>query len=233
MLRNIIDRSFWLNIRLRVLIALIHLSPLILLSSCSTLRNSPKYQLATGAYWYKKENAKFIPVTVVVANDSVQIITANKVSIVKNQNDVFLKKSFDLDILSVPAKFRPTTSALPTQLNTEFNGNVFLGYRFDRFKIKRKQLALVRTEQVIHRAFTFGLFGGLGATQVTPSTTNRYISDEYNGLVFQRGATVMAGINNLTVGLGVGWDYLSDKNRSAWIYQNKPWYGLTLGLNLN
>lgn len=34
-------------------------------------------------------------------------------------------------------------------------------------------------------------------------------------------------------GVGVGWDYLTDRDKGIWIYQNKPWYGLTVGLNLN
>lgn len=42
----------------------------------------------------------------------------------------------------------------------------------------------------------------------------------------------MVGINNLTVGLGVGWDYVTDRDKDVWIYQNKAWYGLILGLNL-
>jgi hypothetical protein len=57
--------------------------------------------------------------------------------------------------------------------------------------------------------------------------------EEYNGMVLTRGLAFMVGINTLTVGLGVGWDYLTDRDKDIWIYQNKPWYGLTLGLNLN
>jgi hypothetical protein len=43
----------------------------------------------------------------------------------------------------------------------------------------------------------------------------------------------MLGVNNLTVGLGVGWDALTDRDKDIWTYQNKPWFGLTVGLNLN
>ena len=206
---------------------------LIGFSSCSVLTNSPKYQLGNGNYLHKKPGSKYLPVVVITKNDSLQVITSVGKLMSVSHNDLFLKKSFDVDVLTIPAKYRPATVSLPTQLNTEFNGNIFLGYRLDRFRVKRKQVATLRTDRVTHRALTFGLFGGIGATQVTPSTTNRMISDEYNGLIFQRGITVMAGINNLTVGLGAGWDYLTDEKRSVWIYQNQPWCGLTLGLNLN
>lgn len=43
----------------------------------------------------------------------------------------------------------------------------------------------------------------------------------------------MIGVNNLTVGVGVGWDYLTDRDKAIWIYQNKPWIGVTIGLNIN
>lgn len=43
----------------------------------------------------------------------------------------------------------------------------------------------------------------------------------------------MMGYKSLTVGLGVGWDNLLDRDKDIWVYQSKPWYGLTLSLNLN
>ena len=57
--------------------------------------------------------------------------------------------------------------------------------------------------------------------------------DEYTGFVLSRGIAAMAGISNLTVGIGVGWDNLTDRDRTIWIYQHKAWYGVTIGLNLN
>jgi hypothetical protein len=78
-----------------------------------------------------------------------------------------------------------------------------------------------------------GVFGGLGSTSITPWTTNNAITEEYNGLVLSRGFALMLGVNDLTVGLGVGWDYLTDRDKNVWIYQNRSWYGLSIGLNLN
>lgn len=43
----------------------------------------------------------------------------------------------------------------------------------------------------------------------------------------------MLGVKALTVGIGVGWDNLVDRDTDIWVYQFKPWYGLTLSLNLN
>lgn len=135
--------------------------------------------------------------------------------------------------MTVGFKYRPTSLNLPRQLDTDFNGNVYLGCRFDRFKISFKQTPIGQKKKYSHRALTFGGFGGIGSTAMTPWTTNNVISEEYNGLVITRGLALMGGINTLTVGVGVGWDYLTDRDKNIWIYQNKPWYGLTIGLNLN
>ena len=88
-------------------------------------------------------------------------------------------------------------------------------------------------KELKHSAITVGGFGGLGSAFISPWTTNYRTTDEYDGLVLSRGLAFMVGINSLTVGLGVGWDYLTDRDKDIWIYQNKPWYGITLGLNIN
>ena len=68
---------------------------------------------------------------------------------------------------------------------------------------------------------------------VSPWTTNYKTTDEYNAFILSRGFAAMVGFNNLTVGLGIGWDYITDRDKDIWIYQNQAWYGLTLSLNLN
>jgi hypothetical protein len=68
---------------------------------------------------------------------------------------------------------------------------------------------------------------------MTPWTTNQGMTDEYNGFILSRGIALMIGVNNLTVGAGIGWDYLTDRDKDIWIYQNKAWYGLTFSLHLN
>ncbi|MGL6268762.1 MAG: hypothetical protein ACRC2O_12600 [Chitinophagaceae bacterium] len=76
-------------------------------------------------------------------------------------------------------------------------------------------------------------FTGLGNTFMSPTNTNNTLLQEYDGIVWSKGLAGILAINNFTVGLALGFDYLVDKNRSIWIYQNKPWLGLAFGLNLN
>jgi hypothetical protein len=209
----------------------------LLISGCGTMRDSPKYQLGDDVYLYREKGSKYQKAWVYVKDDTLGIVAYdNPGRIIPsriNNDKYFLKKSFDVDVVTVGFKYRPAAVNLPRQLTTDFNGNVYLGYRLDRFKLSYKSTPLGVKKSHSHRGLSAGLIGGLGSTAITPWTTNSLIMDEYNGLVLSRGFALLVGINTLTVGLGVGWDTLTDRDRKKWIYQNKPWYGLTLGLNLN
>jgi hypothetical protein len=206
------------------------------LACCGTLKDSPRYQLGDGSYLYKQKTQKYTKVYVVSLGDSTIIYDESikiKLHPQSGQTQYFLARSFDIDIMTVGFKYRPATKNLPRQLNTDFNGNVFIGYRFDRFKLSYKSTPVGYRQKTSHRGITVGGFTGVGSTAMTPWTTSNQMADEYNGVVLTRGLAIMVGINTLTVGAGVGWDYLTDRDKHIWIYQNKPWYGLTLGLNLN
>jgi hypothetical protein len=210
----------------------------VVITSCSTIKNSPKYVLSDGKYSYKQPGEDYRKVYVYVSEeDSVSIFSdAEGTQPVKPQvlkDEYFVKRSFDLDVIAIPFKFRPMSVNLPRQLTTDFNGNIFLGYRIDRFRLVHKKTPIGWRRSYKHRGISFGGFGGLGSTAVTPWTTNYLLNDEYNGLVLSRGVAVMVGMSNLTVGVGIGWDSLTDRDKTIWIYQNKSWYGVTIGLNLN
>lgn len=108
-----------------------------------------------------------------------------------------------------------------------------MGYRIDRFKITKTKTPNGFRQSFRHRAVSIGGFGGIGSAVVAPWTTNYQTTDEYAGFIVTRGLAAMVGINQLTVGIGVGWDHLSGRDKNIWIYENRPWYGLTVGLNLN
>lgn len=201
------------------------------------MKDSPKYQLSDGHYDFRQPGGKFRKAVVYILDDSVKIFAGKSLreAVIPeiNKDQLFIKHSFDIDVLTVPFKFRPIEAGLPRQLTTEFNGNVFVGYRLDRFRVIHKETPFGWKQTYKHRGLSMGAFGGLGSTSITPWTTNNQITEEYYGFILSRGLAMMIGINNLTVGVGVGWDYLTDRDKEVWIYQNKPWYGLTLGLNLN
>lgn len=223
----------------KALICLGLISFSILLSSCSTLNQLPESQLNDDHYHFRQPGGgRFKKVYVDIEEDSVTIIhgeenAANIKPIKSDADEIFLKPSFDIDVMTVPFKFRSTSLGFPRQLTAEFNGNVFFGYRVDQFRVHRTKTPTGVVKQTRHRAMTAGVFGGLGAASITPWTTNPSTNDEYSGFILSRGVAIMFGVNNLTVGIGVGWDALTDRDKDIWIYQNKPWYGVTLSLNLN
>lgn len=209
-----------------------------LVSSCASITNLDESQLESGYYSFHQAGSDFSKVYIGIKEDSVTIVPIDKngtdlVPVKTAHNQVFQKHSFDIDVLAIPFKYRPSSYNFPRQLTADFNGNVFLGYRIDRYKTNFIQTPAGLVKKLRHRAFTGGVFGGFGGTFISPWTTDFRTTDEYNGLILSRGISAMVGIKSLTVGVGVGWDYLTDRDKDIWIYQNKPWYGLTLSLNLN
>ncbi|GIL23055.1 MAG: hypothetical protein BroJett042_15680 [Bacteroidota bacterium] len=203
-------------------------------SSCAGFKSTPKYQLQDGYYKFHQAGEKPVQVYVALENDSIQIRPIDSsIKIIRGNDEYFSRKTIDVDAISMAFKYRPESFGFPRQLNTNFNGNIYLGYRVDRFWLDFKQTPAGLKKQLYHRAFTAGAFSGIGSTFVSPWTTRNLITDEYDGFILSRGLAAMAGINNLTVGFAVGWDYLTDVNKASWIYQNKPWLGLSIGLNIN
>lgn len=207
---------------------------LVLATSCASLTSLQESELQPGYYRYREPGTSSRKVYLDVKDDSTVLYDANeKIIAPATGSQTFQKSSMDVDVLVVTFKMRPIASGFPRQLTADFNGNIFFGYRSDWYKSRSVKTPAGITKKFRHRSLSAGAFTGIGNTSVTPGTTHYQTTDEYNGLIVSRGLSAMVGINKITVGLGVGWDYLTDRDRDIWIYQNKPWYGLTLSLNLN
>lgn len=210
---------------------LLSLVALVSLAGCAGL---PKYQLSNDYYEFHQPGQPTTEVFVRIKEDSIEITRLDKsIEVVGGQDEFFVKKSFDIDAMTVLFKYRPSSMGFPRQINTSFNGNVYVGYRIDRFWLDYQKTPAGTVKELKHSALTVGGFGGLGTAFISPWSTNYQTTDEYDGVVLTRGLAFMIGLNSLTVGLGVGWDSLTDRDKDIWIYQNKAWYGLTLGLNIN
>lgn len=208
----------------------------LILQSCASLRDAPKYQLDDGYYNFRQGNTRMKKVFIEIAGDSVKVYpngAAAPLSFIPSKDEFFIQKSLDIDFTTILFKLRPATANLPPQMNTNFNGNLYVGYRLDRFQVHFTETPAGAKKSNHHRAVTVGAFGGISSTFVSPWTTNFAIGDEYDGLVISRGVSSMVGINQLTVGVALGWDNLLGRDRHVWIYQRKPWLGLSLGLNIN
>src|SRR5690349_3076445 len=130
----------------------------VLFCSCSALKNSPKYGFTEGYYVNRAFPKAERKVYVVPTADTIKVYTAQslqkavvdttkilKIAFPQSERPanfesyLFRKNSFDLDILTIPFKYRPAVDGFPRQLNATFNGAFFLGYRSDLYSLNYKQ----------------------------------------------------------------------------------------------
>jgi len=225
---------------------------LISISSCGALLNSAKTEFSDGFYTQKIDD-KREKVYVDIDEDILQVYATTEVDgervidttevqqYLESEKNYAVKRltsfrinTFDVDFLTIPLKFRPSQSGVPPQLNTELSGAVYLGLRTDKYIVHYKTNRLGKSDRVIsHRGFSLGLLTGFGNTFMSPTTTDDNIVQEYDGIVWTKGVAAIFAVNAITLGFSIGFDNLLDSNRQYWIYEGKPWVGLTLGLNLN
>jgi len=145
----------------------------------------------------------------------------------------FHDKGFEVSFIVLPLKIRPSVKEVPTQLNCDFNGSIYAGYSKNRYKINYLNHDTgLYLRKISNYEFSYGLFLGVGNTFISPTTTNHAIHDEYDGVVLQKGIAISLGYNNLKAGIALGMDNLLGKDRKNWIYENKPYLALSLGLNI-
>ena len=221
------------------------------ISGCNTLKKGISYPLENGRY--KNISNDKSPVFVIFEDSLIKLF-----SVSKKKNSLFADKksettflfsetqshspnslklsitSFDIDIITIPFKYRFPTRQFPDQLNTNFSGALYSGARKDFYKFGYNQSPFGDYRRMIsHFGYGTGLFAGVGSTAMNPWVTLDRIDIEYDGFVLIAGAEAVIALNRFTFGIGLGIDNLIDKNKKLWIYQGKPWLGLTIGLNLN
>ena len=225
----------------------------ILLPGCGILKESPKYQFNEGYYHsriYHKKNKK---VYIVPGDDSIKIYAAKAL---KNQhvdsisslklafpagkkpaafgNYIFKRNTFDADVLTVLFKFRPSVKGFPPQLNATFNAALYFGYRADVYRLSYKETPLkIFKRNINHYGFSAGLFSGFGTARIDEYVTQNAIDIQYDGVVNLTGIAAIIAFDKLSFGITAGADYLLDHNRRYWVNEGKPWFGISVGLNLN
>ncbi|EMR01129.1 hypothetical protein [Cesiribacter andamanensis] len=237
----------------RIVVLLFSLVCVQMLAACSSLSESAKFELNEGYYKEKRLGADrqvyvyasedtLVAFPVQKRGEQLAVDTAAATAlafpaVASGQGlpaQTYHAYSFDLDVLAIPFKYRPTTVGHPRQLGTQFSGALYAGYRTDRYRIRYRHTPLgIAHRRITHYGYSIGLFSGIGAEPINPWVTRNRYADEYDGVVWMNGLAAIIGINSFTFGLAIGADRLLDRNRSIWIYQNRPWLGLAVGLNLN
>ena len=221
-------------------------------TGCEALKEAPKYEFGDGYYTYKVGKEKFKKFYVVVGADSIKVYnpaslagdhvdTVKAVSLVFPQSRQprdfkeyrFRKNSYDINVITIAAKCHPAVSGFPIELYSSFNGAFYLGYRSDMYELTYSRTPLkIEKRETEHHGYSLGAFLGMATSHIDPYVTLGQIDYEYEGFQLQGGGAFIIALNRLNFGLAVGWDYLLDQNKDVWIYQTKPWVGLSVGFNV-
>jgi len=216
---------------------------IILFSSCKILQPSMTNVLENGDYILNSSDSILRKVYLSNQNEDLVLSIYNSDSTeihLMNASNHFLKtitlnqkNLFDIDLITTPVKFRPGQSMMQPQLNSSLNASVYIGLRNNYNLISYKKGYNKYQRYISSYGLSYGLFAGLSNTSMNPWVTKEHISKEYDGVVFSKGVSGIIGLNKFTIGLSIGIDNLLDPNKKYWIYEGKPWVGISFGLNVN
>jgi hypothetical protein len=233
--------------RLYIIIWILVLS----LFSCAPVGKIAIHDFTSGYYKLKTPKVKTSRVYLNVTEDSVTVYPAIsdgrstsadtssyrafKINDIVSGNDFygscFIKESADIDLSTILMKYRPPRKDVPNQLNANLNAALYVGFRKDFYKMVTSTSPLFSEyTDCRHTGFDFGLFAGMGITQINPTVTGNNVTLEYDGIVLQKGIAAFVTIERMSVGIVLGFDNLLDENKSVWLYNQKPYIGLSIGI---
>ncbi|GAB3050748.1 hypothetical protein [Spirosoma pulveris] len=139
----------------------------------------------------------------------------------------------DIDLFTLPFKYRFKTANQPGQLEDKLNVGIYVGERYDLGRYRTVYFRHNQRSEI--STFSVGLGGFLcfAPATITSFSTLGRVQDDYQALGLNYGVNTTFSFSNFSAGLAVGIESITDSNRKLWIYQNKPWLGITVGLNLN
>lgn len=141
--------------------------------------------------------------------------------------------ALDVDVFTLPFKYRFRTADQPGQLEDRPNVGVHVGGRYDLGRYRTVYFRRSQRSEISTLSVGLGGFVCIGAARVDPFSTLGRVQDDYFGLGLNYGVAATVSVRSVSAGLAVGIEQLTDRNRNLWIYQGRPWLGLTLGVNLN
>lgn len=220
--------------------------------SCVSVEKLARHDLQSGFYTLKTEDKKYTNVYVSYKEDSINVYSVARNGNVNTRElkfmsqssfrdilpgsyyyrSTFMKNTPDIDLSTIIMKYRPKREGVPNQLNANLNAALYFGYRKNFYKVITESNPLNEKSSYIRQiAFDAGLFGGIGITPVNPTVTGNRITQEYDGIIFQKGIAAFLTFDNMSVGISLGFDNLLDENKTAWIYNQKPYLGLMIGIS--
>jgi hypothetical protein len=142
--------------------------------------------------------------------------------------------AFDMDLTTMPLRYRPSTQGLPGQLNDyNLNVNVHVGFRQDYGRYRTTYFRRNQRSDILPFSIGFGGILGLAPIAVNAFSTQGLVANDYQALGISYGVSTTFSFSNFSAGLAVGYEKIADFNNRIWLYDNKAWIGFTVGVNLN
>ena len=225
---------------------------LLISFSCMSVEKIARHDFQSGFYRLKTEDKRLTDVYVSFKEDSITVypvsqtgkstapdtdtFTVTNIRNIKPGNiyyrSSFMNKTVDVDLSTIIMKYRPKKGGVPNQLNANINAALYVGYRKNFYKVITETNPLKEQSSYFRQiAFDAGLFGGIGISPLNPTVTANRIAQEYDGIVFQKGVAAFITFDNMSIGLSLGFDNLLDKNKSVWVYNQKPYLGIMIGIS--
>ena len=223
-----------------------------LVSGCGVTQTASKFAFSDGYYKSRLDSTKPAKYYVVSDGDSIKVyppdIAARLADTIRSitvlfppnkkppgfANQTFESHGFDLDVITILFKYRPPVKSFPNQINTNFNGALYAGYRTDFYTLAYDETPLhVSKRKINHFGYSLGGFAGAGTARIDEYVTLNRIDYEYDGAVVTTGVAIELNLNRINFVIVGGLDFLTDKNSHVWVNEGKGWVGVGLGLNLN
>ena len=147
----------------------------------------------------------------------------------------YSQTSENFQTITIPFKLRPGIDTFSYQLTTGVN--VGFSYVFKKIKKTYEPVSINKTSRLIgyrENEFEYGFapFIGLTTVGLKGSNTRGAVATDKTVFGTSLGILLSGGINKFDVGIAFGIDHAFGKNSGDWIYQDKPWFGLVLGIDL-
>ncbi|WP_247233469.1 hypothetical protein [Telluribacter sp. SYSU D00476] len=141
--------------------------------------------------------------------------------------------SFDIDLFTTPFKYRFSTAGMPGSLSTSANIGVYTGIRYDLGRYRNLYFRGQQRSDMESFSFGMGTIASISSVPINEYTTSGLVPYEYDALGLNYGLAGIVGYKNVTTGLALGFENLADRNNKHWIYRQKPWLGIFVGININ
>jgi hypothetical protein len=141
--------------------------------------------------------------------------------------------TFDIDLFTIPFKYRFSTVGRPGQLSTSANVGVYAGIRFDLGRYRKIYYRREQHSDIQSFSFGVGTVFSIDPVLVNEFNTEGRVTQEYEALGVNYGLAAIFGYKRVTAGLVLGFENLADRNNRLWVYRQKPWLGLMVGININ